>query len=61
MSTASIVAMLSIGVCGSIAERVLTSFGKTNEASFVGIATIGSLGGTALTVIIKLIQMLSTL
>lgn len=61
MSTASIIGMLSIGVCGSIAERVLTSFGKTNEASFVNIATMGTLGGSAVAIIVNLIQVLSSL
>lgn len=61
MTTACIVSMVSIGVCGSIAERILTSFGKINEASFVSIATMGGLGITALGIIIDLISKMASM
>lgn len=61
MNTTSIIAMLGIGVCGSIASTVLVSFGKSTEASFVNIATVSGIGLTALTTVIKLIQMLATI
>ena len=61
MNTASIISMLGIGVCGSIASTVLVSFGKTTEASFVNIATVSGIGLTALSIVVRLIQMLSQL
>lgn len=61
MNTTSIISMLGIGVCGSIASTVLTSFGKSTEASFVNIATVSGIGLTALSIVIKLIQMLASL
>ena len=52
MNTTSIISMLGIGVCGSIASTVLTSFGKSTEASFVNIATVSGIGLTALSIVI---------
>ena len=61
MTTACIITMLSVGIVGSISERVLTSFGKMNEASFVSIATLAGIGVTALGIVIELIAKMATL
>lgn len=62
MSTTSIlISMVSIGVCGSISEKLLSSFGKQELASFVNIASLSSVGLTGLGLVIKLLQLLASL
>ena len=61
MGTATIITMLGVGVAATIAEKVLNSFGKADMASFCNIAGLSGLGITTIGLIIKLIQVLSTL
>lgn len=60
MSTATVVAMASIGVIGATAEKILISFGKSEIATFVNIATLSSVGLTAITIVVKLMQLLAS-
>lgn len=61
MNTATIIAMLGIGVVSTIAEKILNSFGKADMASFCNIAGLSGLGITTIGLILKLIKVLSAL
>jgi hypothetical protein len=56
-----LITMLSCGVIGSVAEKVSISFGKSEVASFINIATICGVGITALGLVASIIKLLSSL
>lgn len=61
MEIGLIIGMTGIGVGTAVAEKVLNSIGKTDLANFVSIAGLSGLGLTAVGLICKLLQSLSTL
>lgn len=56
-----LITMLSCGVIGSVGEKVSLAFGKSEIANFLNIATIAGVGISALTLVVSLIKLLSTL
>lgn len=56
-----IIAMTSCGIISAVGEKVLLSFGKSEMASFTNIAGLSGVGLSALGLVYKLIQLLSTM
>ena len=56
-----VIAMASATVGGAVTQKILTSLGKVDEASWLDLAVKCSLGITALTAFITFIKTLKTL
>lgn len=61
MGTGTIISMLGIGVCATIASKVLYSFGKAELASFIEISGLVGLGLITIGLIIDLTKALTML
>lgn len=61
MSIGTILTMLGIGVGSAVGEKVLNAFGKSDMASFVNIAGLTGIGGTAVYMVVDLINKLRSL